>query len=187
MEPEPRLLDHPFYRAWERGDVTRDQLADYAEAYRAFVDRVPTYWQRVLDGLAIDDPRGEEIVAEEREHAGLWEVWRGDLPETTDAPELTSLFEDLAGMSPSELAGALHAYEVQQPEVAATKKAGLVDHYRVEEGDLAFFDEHVHGEDEHVAFGAAIREEQADSTAFDRGFRRGAEAIYHSLDTFAGS
>lgn len=186
MQPEKRLLDHPFYEAWERGDVTTDQLADYAEAYQAFMDRVPVYWRRVLDGLDVEDPRGEAVVAEEREHADLWAEWRSDLPEAGDAPELTALFEALDGMSPSELAGALHAYETQQPEVAETKNAGLVEHYGFSEDDLAFFDEHVE-EDEHIAFGAELREEHADAAAFDRGFRRGADRVYHSLDAFAGS
>jgi pyrroloquinoline-quinone synthase len=186
MHPEKRLLDHPFYEAWERGDVTTDQLADYAAAYQTFMDRVPGYWKRVLDGLSVEDPRGDAVVAEEREHADLWAAWRADLPETADAPALTVLFEALDGMSPSELAGALHAYETQQPAVAETKKAGLVEHYGFAADELAFFDEHV-DEDEHIAFGAEIREEHADAAAFDRGFRQGAEAVYHSLDAFAGS
>lgn len=184
MQPEPRLLDHPFYEAWERGDVSPDQLSSYAAAYQAFMDRIPTDWEQVIDGLDVDDTTGEAIVEEERQHAALWEQWRGTLPEPTEEAELTELFAALDGMSPSELAGALHAYERQQPAVAETKKAGLIDHYDFATGDLAFFDEHVEGEDEHIAFGTKIREEHADAAAFDRGFRLGADRIYHSLDHF---
>lgn len=221
MQPEPRLLDHQFYEAWERGDVSEEQLGEYATAYQAFMDRVPTYWRRVLDGLDVpEDGTGAAIVAEEREHADLWANWRSeitesgssaypatpDTPDTPDStvspgstvspdaipsdepPELADLFEALEGMSPSELGGALHAYETQQPAVAETKKAGLLEHYGFDAGDdLAFFDEHAEGEDEHIAFGEEIRERHADTEAFDRGFERGAERIYHSLDSFAAS
>lgn len=187
MQPDRQLLDHPFYEAWECGEVNREQLADYAASYQRFMDRVPNYWQRVLDGLEVEDPRGGAIVDEERQHAELWEQWRVELPGTTDPPTLTDLFEALEGMSPSELAGALHAYETQQPAVAETKKGGLLEHYGFDEGELAFFDEHIEGEDEHIAFGADVREEYADTVAFDRGFRRGANVIYRSLDAFAGS
>lgn len=187
MEPDKRLLDHEFYQAWERGDVTEEQLADYATAYQKFMDTVPEYWQQVLTGLEIDDPQGAEIVAEEQEHATMWEEWRGGLPEVSDAAELNSLLSALDEMTPAELAGAIHAYEVQQPEVAETKKAGLIDHYGFDEDELAFFDEHIEGEDEHIAFGAAIREKCSDPDAFDRGFQKGANRIYHSLDAFTAS
>lgn len=184
MHPEPRLLDHPFYEAWECGDVSADQLASYAAAYQRFVDRIPTYWKQVLDGLDVDDSTGEVIVEEERTHAELWEQWRDDLPEPSETPELAGLFAALDRMSPAELAGALHAYETQQPAVAETKKAGLREHYEFATGDLAFFEEHVEGEDEHIDFGTRIREEYADAADFDRGFRLGADRIYHSLDHF---
>ena len=28
------VLDHPFYERWERGELTRDELAHYAGQYR---------------------------------------------------------------------------------------------------------------------------------------------------------
>lgn len=186
MQPEPRLLDHPFYEAWERGDVSAEQLASYASAYQAFVDRIPGDWERVLDGLDVDDPRGETVVDDECRHADLWERWREDLPEPTETPELRELFDALDRMEPAELAGAIHAYETQQPAVAETKKTGLLAHYDGAEQDLTFFDEH-ESEDDHVELGTRIREEYADPAAFDRGFRTGADRIYHSLDHFVSA
>jgi pyrroloquinoline quinone (PQQ) biosynthesis protein C len=150
-------------------------------------DRIPTYWECVINGLDVEDPRAETIIEEEHQHAELWEQWRVDLPEASDPPELTALFDALDGMSPSELMGALHAYETQQPAVAETKKKGLVEHYGFSADELLFFDEHIEGEDEHISFGTEIRENHADTTAFTRGFRRGADRIYHSLDAFASS
>lgn len=184
MQPEPALLTHPFYEAWERGDVTPGQLAAYGAAYQDFMDRVPEYWTRVLAGLGITDPRGAAIVTEEREHAGLWTAWQRVLPSAEEPPALDGLFAGLAGLEPAELAGALHAYEIQQPAVAETKKHGLVTHYGVPEADLGFFDAHIEDEDEHIAFGAEVREQYADHDAFDRGFRAGATLVYESLDAF---
>jgi pyrroloquinoline-quinone synthase len=183
VHPDTRLLDHPFYQAWERGDVTRDQLAAYGVAYQEFMDRVPDYWARVLAELDVDEPAAETVVDEEREHADLWERWRVDLPDPGEAPELTDLYETLESMSAAELAGAIHAYESQQPAVAETKQDGLCEFYGLGEADLTFFEEH-RDEAEHIALGETIRAAYADKAAFDRGFERGAEAVYHSLDAF---
>lgn len=184
MQPDKRLLDHPFYQQWERGEITRGQLADYAAAYQAFMDRVPTYWTRVLEGLGADDDRGRAIVEDERRHAELWAEWSQGLELPDEPAPLSGLFEALEGMTAAELAGAIHAYEVQQPAVAETKRAGLLEHYGVATEALEFFDEHVEGEAEHIAYGARLRETCDDPGSFDRGFDRGAEAVYHSLDAF---
>lgn len=184
IEVKKRLLDHPFYQAWEKGEVTEEQLADYGEAYQEFMEAVPGLWQKVLDGLDVDDPTGDEVVADEKEHAELWEEWRAELPEADEAPRLADLLDGLVEMGPAELAGALHAYELQQPEVAETKKQGLIEHYGFDVDNLEFFDEHAEGEEEHLAFGRKIRDEYADAEAFTEGFNRGAELVFHSLDAF---
>lgn len=176
------LLEHPFYQAWNDGEVTVEQLSEYGEAYQTFMDRVPEYWQKVIDGLGLEN--GDEIVAEETEHAELWDEWNSQLPDPEEAPKLEALFEKLEGMSPLQLAGALHAYEVQQPDVAKTKKKGLVEFYGFDTDELKFFDEHIEEEDEHIAFGEYIQEKFDEDGQFDEGFEKGAEAIYHSLDAF---
>ncbi len=184
MQPDTRLLDHPFYQAWNQGKVTEEQLANYAGAYQSVMDRIPQLWMRIVDGLSVDDPQAEEIIAEEQAHAELWTAWREALPAPTEQEGLADLHAALDDMSPAELAGALHAWEVQQPGVAETKKQGLLEHYNGADQDLTFFDEHIEEEDEHIAFGEHIREQHADTAAFDRGFQHGAQVMYHSLDAF---
>ena len=184
MQPSCRLLDHPFYQAWNQGAVTPDQLARYGEAYQTLMDRIPDYWRKVVEDLDLSQPVAQEIIEEEAQHAGLWAQWTAKLAPAQDAPALSELFEALEGMSGSELAGALHAYEVQQPEVAQTKRLGLLEHYGLAPEDLGFFDEHIENEHEHIAFGAAIADEHADRDAFERGFERGSHLLYHSLDAF---
>ena len=188
MELQKELLEHPFYQAWNDGEVTEEQLAKYAAAYQTFMERVPTYWKRVLEGLDVDDEQGGAILEDESEHAELWSKWRRHLEQVDDAPVLSELFSGLDEMSPSELAGALHAYEVQQPEVAETKRDGLQEHYGFEAGDdLEFFEEHAENEDDHISFGQTIRENYADTEAFDQGFARGSALVYHSLDAFTAA
>lgn len=187
MELSHRLLDHPFYQAWNRGEITTEQLAQYGAAYQTFMDAVPHFWAKVVQGLDLDTSPDAEmasaIVEEEAEHAELWEEWRIDLPDAHDHPRLHRLLDALADMPASELAGAIHAYEIQQPGVAETKRRGLLTHYGWSEGNVTFFDEHL-DEEEHLAFGRKIYEEYADSEAFERGFQRGAKLVYHSLDAF---
>lgn len=184
MELTCELLDHPFYQAWNKGEITRQQLAEYAASYQVFMGKVPELWERVLEGLDIDEATGEEVVADEEEHVGMWAQWRRELPEVEAAPQMTALFEGLDAMNPSQLAGALHAYEVQQPEVAATKRKGLLEHYGFEADRVVFFDEHMEGEEEHIAFGKAVRDKWADAEDFDAGFQKGAQLVYNSLDNF---
>jgi len=184
MEVEPELLEHPFYQAWNRGEITTKQLASYAEAYQTFMNRVPNFWERILEELDVDEVTGDAVVADEQQHAQLWEEWRVELPEVGEVPALQALLNGLDGMSASELAGALHAYEVQQPGVSETKRNGLLEHYGFDEEPLSFFDEHIDGEEEHIAFGRKIREQYANTEAFDRGFQKGAQLVYQSLDAF---
>lgn len=86
-------------------------------------------------------------------------------------------------MTPSELLGALQSFEMQQPEVAATKKEGLLRHYGFLTDDLRYFDEHQR-EELHIAYGRSLADRFADPAEFDSGFASGSELIYHSLDEF---
>ncbi|MFB6262984.1 MAG: iron-containing redox enzyme family protein [Bradymonadaceae bacterium] len=183
MELKVELLEHPFYQAWKAGDVTVEQLSEYAEAYQELMDQIPELWAHVVEELGLGE-QGREVVAEETEHAQLWTDWRMVLPAPEDAPRLDDLLSALAEMNASELAGALHAYEVQQPDVAETKREGLLEYYGFDEDQVEFFDEHAENEDEHIALGEYVREHAADREAFDRGFERGARLIYDSLDQF---
>ena len=36
-----QLMDHPFYRRWEAGELSRDELTSYAEQYRHFEAMMP--------------------------------------------------------------------------------------------------------------------------------------------------
>src|SRR5712692_4410114 len=46
------ILGHAFYVAWQRGELTRNQLAVYAAAYYPHVAAFPGYLEGVIEGAA---------------------------------------------------------------------------------------------------------------------------------------
>ena len=74
------LLCHPFYKAWSAGELTRDNLREYAQDYYHHVEAFPSY----LAALAIRLEEGETRravlanMADEKggarraSHAELW-------------------------------------------------------------------------------------------------------------------
>src|ERR1700722_16656982 len=46
-----QLLDHPFYRRWEAGELSRDELTLYAEQYRFFEAMLPEFLETLSDQL----------------------------------------------------------------------------------------------------------------------------------------
>jgi pyrroloquinoline-quinone synthase len=183
MNIQPRLLDHPFYQAWTEGKVTREQLAIYHKSYAEFIRRIPDYWQKVVDAFGQDTPLGHDVVRDEREHITLWERWGKDLTPPGAHPDMQETLDAFEEMTPSQLLGALQAFEMQQPEVARTKKEGLIQFYGYREKDLIYFDEH-QMEEGHIAYGKWLAESFADQAEYRDGFTRGAELVYHSLDNF---
>src|SRR5688500_1482102 len=124
------ILEHPFYTRWERGELTREELATYAGEYRYAVSAL-------ADAAAAAAPlAGSEHAQEERDHVELWDAFAQELgteqrepnPETQRcASAWTS-----AG-NPLEALAILYAIEAGQPEVSETKLKGLVEHYDFEE------------------------------------------------------
>jgi pyrroloquinoline-quinone synthase len=150
-----RLLDHPFYSAWSKGELTRDALRRYAEQYYHWVYAFPT-WVSATHANATNFAMRQAIVAnladEEQgpdNHPELWlrfcdalgldreAVKHADLlPETRQAIDAMRAVcrnaPAVAGLA------ALYAYESQQPEVMKVKREGLRDLYGVTAGHEYF-------------------------------------------------
>jgi pyrroloquinoline-quinone synthase len=182
MEIRPRLLEHPFYQAWTCGQLSADQLARYHRGYARFIERFPSYWRSVVDAFS-PGVTGEWVVREERDHIDLWHRWGSAFPARGETPDMAGVLTAFDAMCPSRLLGAIHAFEVQQPEVARTKKDGLLRHYRVSPDSLSYFDEHMH-EEQHIAYGLSLASRHADPVEFAEGVRQGATLIYEALDVF---
>ena len=183
MRIQPRLLDHPFYQAWEKGLISVETPSAYHRSYLRLIIRIPGLWRRVLKSFK-PDGRGEHaIVRDERRHVILWKAWGRTLAPPPRVPSLSNLLRSLDAMNPSELLGALQAFEIQQPEVATTKKEGLMRHYGFRASDLQYFHEHQH-EAAHIEFGSLLARECAVTKEFKNGMARGAVLLYGSLDIF---
>lgn len=178
-----KLLDHPFYQAWEKGEITKEQLSTYAASYNEFISMVPEFWMAVISTFDSKSEEGKKIISEETAHINLWKKWTEKLPVSVEYPSMNNEVSAFLGMNPSELLGAIHAFEIQQPEVAKTKKEGLIRHYGFEAGDLIYFDEHMN-EAEHIKYGDVLAKTKADYSDFEKGFEKGSEIIYRSLDKF---
>jgi pyrroloquinoline-quinone synthase len=171
---ERNLLEHPFYQAWQKGELSLDDLRGYARQYYHHVLAFPQYVsaahaicpnqadrQELLENL-IEEERGDE------NHPELWlrfaegvgatrdEVERaGALPETE---RLVALFREATSRrSFAEACAALYVYESQVPEIAKTKIAGLKQFYGLDDPrGLQFFEVHIGADEIHSEVGAGM-------------------------------
>jgi pyrroloquinoline-quinone synthase len=138
------LLQHPFYQAWEGGQLPLDALRAYAREYGAFIARMPQGWETLDDAHTAD---------EERQHAELWADFAAALDTAVGDPELSRV-ASLVSQSeaffaePATALGALYAFEAQQPETAKSKLEGLRAHYDLPASAEPYFEEHSHNQHE---------------------------------------
>jgi pyrroloquinoline-quinone synthase len=149
------VLDHPFYLRWERGELTRDDLAFYAGEYRHAVVTL------AAAAATAGDP---EHAREERAHIALWDDFAAALDAPLDrepTPETTECATAWTRDSPFEARAVLYAIESSQPAVSKTKLAGLIDHYGFTPGSKAtsYFDLHADRDHEHAAQSKAVLEQ----------------------------
>ncbi|MHA2621632.1 MAG: iron-containing redox enzyme family protein [bacterium JZ-2024 1] len=191
-----RLLGHPFYVAWNKGEVPLEALRQYAMEYARFVEAFPEFWEMVLADRRVNPFRGDvaRVVSEERQHARLWRSFLEALGRSThnetqkNVRALVNRYRELCADGLGSALGALFAFENQAAEVAHTKHDGLVAHYGVtgEEG-LAYFREHFAEDETHLKVQKRLIEllspEEREQCVRSAGIA--AEALYRSLDAFA--
>ena len=159
MIRERSILQHPFYQAWEKGELCREQLATYARIYYPHVRAFPEYLEAAIALAEHPEIRAEltDNLQDERgnpaPHDELWLAFASGLGADREqvtkasphpaAQAMVTTFQALADQSLATGLAALYAYESQQPEVSCTKIAGLRDHYGVEDpGTLEYFEVH---------------------------------------------
>src|SRR5436190_8283144 len=138
------VLDHPFYRRWEKGELTRDELAFYAGEYRHAV---------VALARAAEAAGDEEHAAEETAHIELWDEFARELDADVDRAPTSETRElaDAWGRTDSLEANAvLYAVESAQPEISQTKLEGLRKHYGFNGGGTSYFELHAERDVEHA-------------------------------------
>ena len=156
---EKNLLKHPFYRAWQAGELSREELQLYAAQYYRHVEAFPRHL-RVLAARTegpLRDTILENLAEEENPQAPHPKLWRDfaaavgvNEDDITCCPRLpgtqavVATFREICGDRPvAEAVAALYAYEAQVPEIAATKIDGLRRFYGIQRPEaLAYFTIH---------------------------------------------
>mgnify|MGYP001164931451 FL=1 len=160
------LLDHPFYVAWNKGELNQTILRDYAEQYYQHIKAFPRYISAThsicedIDNrkILLDNLSDEEDF--DKDHPMLWKQFAlavGADENTVETVNQESFTKDmidnffkLARSSYAEGLGSLYAYERQVPEIADTKIRGLIDHYNVSSDEgLEYFVVHKDADVEH--------------------------------------
>lgn len=194
-----RLLEHPFYRAWAAGTLTREHLRHYSTQYWRQVESFPAYLASLANRLPAEPA---EIVKRnlrdevEDDHAGLWlrfaEALGAEAREvraSSTEPETkacVAAFLGSATRSPEFALGMIYGYESQTPDVAATKIEGLREHYGIEGSAADYFELHGELDVQHTAELAEALSltisDEAGAAEAEAGARAGAEAIWLLLD-----
>lgn len=202
------LLTHSFYRAWTAGELTRDDLREYAAEYWHHVSAFPTYLsalhsrledtelrravlRNLLDEEGIDSPDGKP-------HSQLWMDFATGLG-ADDAevraykvqPEMDALIGTFHKLMQQDCAAvglaALYAYESRVPEIAKQKAAGLCDQYGADAATRRYFTLHQTADVHHAeVWKQAIHNELAsDPAAADKALdaaETAAKALWSALD-----
>ncbi len=167
---ERSMLAHPFYQAWEAGELSRETLREYAKQYFHHVEAFPRAVSAVHANCP--DAAGRRLLAEnlaeeeglgegKDDHASLWLGFAASMgAEESDVRgvevndetrHLIETFRKLSRKSYASGLAALYAYESQLPAIAKTKIQGLVERYDVTSPTaLKFFEVHEVADIEHA-------------------------------------
>jgi pyrroloquinoline-quinone synthase len=204
------LLCHPFYTAWTAGELTREDMQEYARDYYYHVQAFPTYLAELgvrleegelrravlanmSDEKGGEDPRGEPFPA----HSELWldfaegigasRNMRGHTP-LPSIKRLLSFFHRVAQQgTPEEALAAFYAYESQVPRIAEEKARGLEHIYGAGEKTRRYFTLHTTADVHHscVWRQQLAKEVGSNPQAAERALESGqaaAKALWLALD-----
>jgi pyrroloquinoline-quinone synthase len=154
------LLQHPFYQAWSQGELTRDELREYAAEYWHHVSAFPTYLSALharledapLRRTVLENLSDEEGLPAGRPHSDLWMDFAtgmgaspADVRERKLQPETASLiahFRSVMQTSTAAALASLYTYESRVPAIAQTKAEGLKQHYGADKATARYFTLH---------------------------------------------
>jgi pyrroloquinoline-quinone synthase len=204
------LLCHPFYQAWSAGELTREDLREYARDYYHHVEAFPIYLaelgirldeselrRAVLANMAdekgMDDSLGDaatphsELWLDFAEGMGARRDMRGHNP-VPEVKELTSFFHRMASEgTPEEALAAFYAYESQVPRVAKEKARGLREMYGADERVTAYFTLHTtadvyHSQIWRQQLGKRLQSNPGATEQALVAAENAAKALWHALD-----
>lgn len=150
------VLEHPFYQRWSAGELTPEELAEYAAQYRYAV---------VALADAAEAAGDAEHAREEREHIALWDAFAagcGSMAAEANEETRECVTSWTAGDDRLERLAVLYAIESAQPAISQTKLEGLLGHYGFEEGPATeYFSLHAERDHDHAAHSRELLEKLA--------------------------
>ena len=188
-----RLLQHPFYRRWEAGDLEFAELGPYASQYSHFERMLPDVLQTVATRLPDGAPRHMVLanLADEMEnplpHVELFAefeeaVGAQESPPTPATSKLLSLYRTSAMGEPMNALAVLAAYEVQSSEIARSKAEGLRSHYGLDDSETSFWDVHATLEEDHASWTLKAMCGAPEADSIFQSSRASADAWWEFLD-----
>jgi pyrroloquinoline-quinone synthase len=199
------LLKHAYYQAWSKGELTRDDLREYASEYWHHVSAFPAYLSALHSNLpdgrlrrvVLENLADEEGLEGGRPHSDMWmDFARGmgadesDVRTRTINAETKALLEQFRATmqcSPAAALAALYAYESRVPAIAKTKAEGLAAHYGADAATRRYFTVHTTADVHHaqvwrdaLAVELAAHPEET-AAALDAG-EEAARALWAALD-----
>tara|TARA_B100002051_G_scaffold4158_1_gene3599 strand:+ start:1108 stop:1779 length:672 start_codon:yes stop_codon:yes gene_type:complete len=164
---DKHLLNHPFYKTWNAGELSHEAIKEYSAQYFKHVSSFPRYLSSIhsnCDDLKIRQMLLDNLIDEERGSENHPELWmrfaegmgnsRKSVENKRAMQEIEELVATFYSLSKSEQyhvgLAALYCYESMQPEISETKKDGLQKFYGIkDEKTLKFFTVHMHADKWH--------------------------------------
>ena len=186
-----RLLDHPFYQRWSRGEVSVAELRAYAAQYRHFEAVLPAHLRGVADAAGTEVMREQALrnLDDESTHLDLFDGFAAALEAPRDAQpspamaHLLDTYADACQTGPAAGFAALLAYELQAADVAASKADGLREHGILDGDALRFWDLHATLDRDHAQWALdALQQSGADAETVGEAIEAAAAAWWSFLD-----
>ncbi|MGA9389029.1 MAG: iron-containing redox enzyme family protein [Candidatus Sulfotelmatobacter sp.] len=159
------LLCHPFYKAWASGDLSREDLREYARHYYHHVQAFPCYLaefalrldegelrRAVLANMCDEKGTVSEAGKEGVPHSELWLDFAEGMGARRDMQwhlplqqiaKLMRFFHRVASEgTPEQALAAFYVYESQVPRVSKEKERGLRDLYGADDKTCGYFSLH---------------------------------------------
>jgi pyrroloquinoline-quinone synthase len=156
------LLCHPFYKAWAAGELTRDDLRQYASHYYHHVEAFPSYLaefalrqddgelrRAVLANMCDEKGAAGGSAKDSVAHSELWLDFaesmgaRREMYAHVPVAEIRELMQHFHRMAsegtPEEALAAFYVYESQVPRIAKEKERGLREMYRADDKACSYF------------------------------------------------
>lgn len=190
------LLNHDFYKAWTRGELSKECLKEYAKEYYHHVKAFPRYLSAVhshTDDAATRRHLLNNLIEEEAgspNHPDLWRAFAKSLGATdteidthtpsTAIKDVVDTFMDICqNSSTADGIASLYAYESQIPPICISKIAGLKQHYGMKNPqDWKYFSVHIEADKEH----AAVERELLNHHVNENNAISVTQSVEHTLD-----